>query len=297
MQITITNPRIVRFYREHPNIDFDTINLMFIELIEKNISTTSFSNISTMSETINNHSLYFVLNKMFSTSEIIVQHNFSTSIDTTSSYEENTTATHEMMLLKRMNKNKILLKNTSVERNITTDEINLFLKQLEEQKCNGIYLSHKSGFTSKPNFHIEIYNKYVIVYVHNVQLLCDKIKSAIDIIDNLHDKIKEFNHVMDFSVNKEVLEEINTEYQTFILNKEIVLNAFKENQKKMFSQIEELHFPSLEKYLSSKFSNVIYHSQNVFKCDLCKNFNAHNLKALAAHKRGCCRKNNILKKS
>jgi hypothetical protein len=30
--------------------------------------------------------------------------------------------------------------------------------------------------------------------------------------------------------------------------------------------------------------------KNGHKCELCKNFNANNLKALAAHKRGCMRK-------
>ena len=30
--------------------------------------------------------------------------------------------------------------------------------------------------------------------------------------------------------------------------------------------------------------------KNGHRCDLCKNFNANNLKALAAHKRGCARK-------
>jgi hypothetical protein len=55
------------------------------------------------------------------------------------------------------------------------------------------------------------------------------------------------------------------------------------------SQLEEFQFPSLDKYLSSKFTTPI--PKNGHRCDLCKIFNANNLKALAAHKRGCIRKN------
>ena len=57
----------------------------------------------------------------------------------------------------------------------------------------------------------------------------------------------------------------------------------------MVSQIEEFQFPSLDKYLSSKFTTPI--PKNGHRCDICKIFNANNLKARAAHKRGCIRKN------
>lgn len=59
-------------------------------------------------------------------------------------------------------------------------------------------------------------------------------------------------------------------------------------QKKVLSQIDEIRFPSLDKYLSTKYTNTV--QKPGFKCDMCKAFNANNLKALAAHKRGCARK-------
>lgn len=34
--------------------------------------------------------------------------------------------------------------------------------------------------------------------------------------------------------------------------------------------------------------------KSAFTCDLCKKYAAHNLKALAAHKRGCIRKKQLL---
>jgi len=88
------------------------------------------------------------------------------------------------------------------------------------------------------------------------------------------------------------LEEINKEYQSFITQKELIVNVLKDSQKKIFTQIEDFKFPALDKYLSTKFAATI-HKQG-FKCDLCKIFNANNLKAFAAHKRGCSRKNIVI---
>jgi len=125
----------------------------------------------------------------------------------------------------------------------------------------------------------------------------DKIRSAIDIIDNIALKFREmgFNSegsIFEISINKEIMEEINKEYQMFISQKEKLINVFKESQKRVLNQMEELKFPELDKFLSTKFS--IPTTKHGFKCDLCKKFNANNLKALAAHKRGCNRKNNGL---
>jgi hypothetical protein len=119
----------------------------------------------------------------------------------------------------------------------------------------------------------------------------DKIKSAIDIIDILSSKLKDFNYdnQSEYAIEKDVLEEVNKEYLVFVSNKEAITNTMKESQKKLFHQLDEFKFPILEKYLCTKFSNNS--QKQTFKCDVCKLFNANNLKALAAHKRGCNRKN------
>jgi hypothetical protein len=77
----------------------------------------------------------------------------------------------------------------------------------------------------------------------------------------------------------------------FIAQKTAVIDVFKESQKKVLAQIDEIRFPCLDRYLSTKYSAPIVKSG--LKCDLCKSYNANNLKALAAHKRGCSRKHNV----
>jgi hypothetical protein len=237
-----------------------------------------------------------LLNKLFSTAEVVNLNKsqftsaiFSRTMSSSSSSLDN--ANVSSFLLKRPNKGKVLIQNIDIDRNVNMDEIKDFIQTLEDNNCNGIFLSQHSGFLNKPNFHIETHNKSVVVYVHNVEYCADKIKTAIDIIYHLYVKLRDFNGENDYeiTIEKEILEDINKEYQAFILQKEGIMNVLKESQKKVFSQIEEFKFPALDKYLSTKFAAPI-HKQG-FKCDLCKVFNANNLKALAAHKRGCTRKN------
>ena len=197
-------------------------------------------------------------------------------------------------IMKRFKKGKILIQSSTKEDNINESEITQFIKLSEQNLCNGIFISQNSGFVSKPNYHIDINNRLIHVYIHNGDFCPEKIKSAVDIIDNLYNKLNEFNTTSDhkISIEKELLDEINKEYQAFIQQKDNITNTLKETQKTILSQIEDFKFPSLEKYLSTKFSPIIY-KQGV-KCDICKIFNANNLKALAAHKRGCTRKNIIV---
>jgi len=197
-------------------------------------------------------------------------------------------------MMKRFKKAKIIIQSSIHEDNVNEDEIAQFNKISEQNMCNGIFISQNSGFVSKSNYHIEINNRLISVYIHNGEFDPNKIKAAVNIIDHLYNKLNEFNNTSDFkiTIEKEMLDEINKEYQSFIQQKDTIITAVKESHKNILSQIDDFKFPCLEKYLSTKFSPIIY--KQGFKCDICKLFNANNLKALAAHKRGCTRKNLVV---
>jgi hypothetical protein len=261
------------------------------------------------SQNIHESNIYILLNKIYSNGDISIVHCptlmfsrtlFKTSCDNNfqrnhedQQYgnEECILNTNELYIIKRPNKYNILVKNRDIKINILNEEVNDFIQLMEENNCHGVFLSQNSGFSLKPDFHIEIYNKLIIVYVHNVNYDENKIKMAINIIDNLAIKLRELQSkesIYEVIIDKDTLEEINKEYQMFVQQKDILINIFKENQKQFFLQMEEFKFPELNKYLSTKFS--IPMNKQGFKCDLCKKFNGNNLKALAAHKRGCMRK-------
>lgn len=224
-----------------------------------------------------NRQLSAVLNKMFKSAEIIIQPSAMNA---------------GSILLKRMRKPNIIFENKEYTENISVDEVNTFNAMIEDTASNGIFISQNSGISSKQNFQIDVVNNFIVVFLHNVGYNPDIIASAVDIIDNLSNKFRIFKDTYkndDFSVQKEVLDTINSEFQLFLTQKNAVVELLKENQKKVLIQFEEIRFPGLDKFLSTKYSAPV--QKTGLKCDLCKAFNANNLKALAAHKRGCNRKN------
>ena len=195
-----------------------------------------------------------------------------------------------LILLKRQRKSNILIDNKDTEENVNAEEVQTFLTSIDEQNCNGIFISQKSGISGKKNYQIEMHNNNIIVFIHHGEYNQAKIETAVDIIDQLSSKMRQYKHQTeeDCIIPKEMLDTINNEYQLFLSQKTAVVDVFKESQKKVLAQIDEIRFPTLDKYLATKYSAPI--QKPGLKCDLCKSFSANNLKALAAHKRGCIRK-------
>jgi len=204
----------------------------------------------------------------------------------------------QSVLMKRFRKPTTFFQLVSQDENVNSEQITDMLACLSEQNCNGILLSNHSGFSGKKDFHIDIHNNNIIVYIHNFAKNEDKLQMAIHIVDGFISRMNEVSNVNTTGVHitQDLLEKINNEYQLFISQKTAVVDLLKENQKKVINQMDEIKFPCLDKYLSTKFSAPV--ATCGLKCDVCKNYSANNLKALAAHKRGCLRKHpNFNKKS
>ena len=195
-----------------------------------------------------------------------------------------------MCVLSRETKPVIAIQHIDhTDRNITVDEIKSFLSCVQQKGTHGILVSQYTGITSKPNLYIEIHNTRVVVYLHNLEFSPEKLQTAIEIVDTVSTKLAEFNVAVDqkYAIPKETLDEMNREYQAFILQKETILNTLKDSQKKLMGQIEEIQFSTLDKYLSTRYSST---KKQGYLCNLCHAFTVSTLKGLAAHKRGCTRK-------
>ena len=83
---------------------------------------------------------------------------------------------------------------------------------------------------------------------------------------------------------------LNIDLELFNLDikdgKEISIKPKKidQNTKNIIKEIGKLDFPSISTILNAKFSQS---EQLTYICDICNNFSGKNLRALAAHKRGC----------
>ena len=201
------------------------------------------------------HMMEQVLNKMFPCDEVI---NSSSSLKNAGDF-----------IVKREGKVPLLIENKNYELSVQKEGVEKFLRDIRVQKCNGIFLSQFSGIQYKPNYFIEIEDNCVLVYLHNVDYSEEKIRTAVDIIDNLSGRLFELSmegNMDGIPIRKDVLDKINAEYCNFINQKELLQNSLKDFQKSFTTQIDGLKMPDLAEYLNGKYASL--HNQK-WVCDIC----------------------------
>ena len=192
--------------------------------------------------------------------------------------------TGDIMLI-RKNKPTILIENKNWSKTVVQEEVKKFIRDAEIQNCCGLFLSQNNGIAHKENFEININNGNVLLYVHEVNNDAEKIKMAIDIIDNFKIKLDEINlsDGNEITIDKDVLDDINKEYQSFIIQKIAQIKTIKDYSSKMLKQIDDIQFPNLEKFLATRYA---FSSTTCISCDVC-GFIAKNQSSMSAHRRGC----------
>ena len=194
------------------------------------------------------------------------------------------------IMLVRNNKPKILVENKDWRRPVIQEEVKKFMRDIELQKCCGLFLSQNTTITTKDNFEINVHDGNVLVYVHCANNDPEKIKIALDIIDAFYSSLKlledESCSEQDMNtISKEVTDHINAEYQNFLSKKNKTIKMAKEFIQTLVKQIEEFTIPSLETYLLSKYSV----SSSKYVCEFC-GFMGKNQQSKSAHMRGCTKK-------
>jgi len=190
-------------------------------------------------------------------------------------------------ILERNGRKKIIFENKEYNTNVPDSEITKFIRDIELNKTNGVFLSQTSGIANKKNLEIDIHDGNIIIFLHNVDYNIDMIRSSIEMIDIIENALKlNSNEDCSEKISKNKLEEIRAEYLFFINQKKLILETSKEYNKKITEQIERLEMSNISKLLSKNFSDL---DLAEFKCEFCtKSFK--NKRALASHYKGCDRK-------
>ena len=244
---------------------------------EMNSFLNKYKNNSNIKGNISETELYYVLQKLMPSDEIIRCGSEVATCD---------------FKVNRCDPNKptILFENKNYTGTVDTEEVKKFERDVQLQKKHGIFLSQNSPITFKSEFHIDIINGLILVYVPNAEYDPNKIKVAIDIVDKLS------IHVMDLvcKSNKETKEEhqiinntdltaIIKEFSEFGAKKMDAIETLKNMSKQMLDKLEEMQMPNLNKYLMGTGQ---YKSDKLV-CQFCGVFNGKNKSSLAAHMRNC----------
>lgn len=188
--------------------------------------------------------------------------------------------------LVRLGRSDILFENKNYTNNVKTEEVKKFQDDMKKHEQNGIMLSQTAGITNKRDYEIEIVNNKVLIYLHNVNYNSEKIKLAVDVIDNISDTLKIVENKDDnVIINKDILKEINLEYANFIKMRENLISFVRDNNNELIIKLKNLQFPRLEHIFVKRIEPVI--KEVSYSCKTCKQFTCISRKELSDHKKNC----------
>ncbi len=195
------------------------------------------------------------------------------------------------IILIRNGKPKILIENKDHDScNVPKQDVEKFIRDCDIQKCCGIMLAQNRGIANKRNFEIQINNGNVLLYVHEVNFDVDKIKTSIEIVEQFKFKLDEINVNNDNSyfIELDTLEEINNEFNSYILQKHALLKLIRDFNEKMSSSVNALKMPCIEKFLSNNFATSSAQGDKI--CTYCEKYIP---KSMSSHHRYCTSKKDI----
>lgn len=202
----------------------------------------------------------------------------------------------------RMNKPTILFENKEYTRNIHKDEVHKFIRDIQERSCNGVFISNRSGITSKEHFEINIIQNHVVVYIHYADYSSEYISVAVRIIDELSPRILDLSnqnqHTDSIIMDKNVLNILSKEYSSFIQQKIKLIDSQKLFLKNIIQDMENLQFPGLHSFLNinnllttvTDNVNTLNNNTSELTCKFCSR-KFESIRGLRIHEKKCPSKN------
>lgn len=179
----------------------------------------------------------------------------------------------------------ILFENKDYTSSVTTEQVEKFERDLKIQRCHGIFVSQNSPIVYKENFHIDIIDNLIHLYIPNAGYDIEKIKLAINVVDSLSEKLNLAHSNSDegFEISMTQFENLKNEYCEFANKKSDMLDLIRSITKQLTDKLDAIEIPVLKKMTvgdtETKNLGII--------CSLCNKFNAKNKASLGAHMKHC----------
>lgn len=294
--ITITDPAILSYYQENPEIDIVTMNNIFIDILRTMPSQSINGNRHQFQEKLTNE-LSIFLNKykhtltIYEPSSLKQNTEFYYILQRVIGSDELISLSNDVAIVNRMDttKKSILFENKDSVHVVSTEEVRKFERDVQAQKKHGIFISQKTWITFKTDFQIDIINGFIHLYISEANYDTTKLRTAIDIVDSLSSKLDAIANASGttektYSFNKEDLDELAEDYRIFGLQKSSIVDMAKQMNKQLIERLEEFQLPKIKKLLI-KLGNIENDAE--FKCQHCNIGGWKNKASLAAHARSC----------
>jgi hypothetical protein len=196
--------------------------------------------------------------------------------------------------LLRLDKSNILIENKDYLTCIKKDDIDKFIRDITNNKTHGIFISQNCGIPYKNNYEINmINNKYIVLYLHNMEYDINKLRTCVNIIDMLNLRLCDSNNSNCIKISADDITIINNEMEE--LNKTIhnLLSHTKESYKKSLDMLDKLRMDKLQSVLGI-YMKGMSNDKSILKCEICKKFTTDKNMSLVAHMRSCKKKYNII---
>lgn len=232
-----------------------------------------YNNNSSSKGNVSEAELYYMLQSLLPSDEIVKVNSETASCD---------------LKVNRMDKSKptILFENKDYTRSVPTEEVKKFERDIRLQKAHGVFVSQKSPITFKSNFQIDVIGGLIHIYVPNAGHDANKIKIAIDIIDNLSSKLETIETLKgeELTLSKEEIDNITEDYRFFVAQKMQMIDTIKAVTKQLVDKMDDFQLPAIKK-ITTKLGVV--ENDNEFKCSFCSSWSGKNKASLGAHVRNC----------
>jgi hypothetical protein len=252
------------------------------QLIQEKLTTelneflNKYKNNSSLKGGVSENELYFMIQSIMPSDEIVKVSSETASCD---------------FKVNRKNKDKptILFENKDYNKNVATDEVTKFERDIQIQKMHGIFISQKTPITFKDSFQIDIINSLIHVYIPKCQYDTEKLKIAVDIIDNLSAKLNIINNTNEvdddhiYPTTKTDIDDLANEYRNFAVQKVAILEMVRVFNKQLLDKLEDIQLPKIKNILV-KFGLI--ENENL-KCPHCNVYEGKNKASLSAHLRNC----------
>jgi hypothetical protein len=264
---TNTNLTQIKDSVSHQNVTQSKLSLDINDFLGKYKNNSQFK--GAVAET----DLYYMLQSIMPTDEIIKVSGSTATCD---------------FKVNRQNKQKscILFESKDYTQSVPSDEVSKFERDVQMQKHHGIMVSQRSPITYKNPFQIDIINGLIHIYIPSADYNTEKVKIAIDIIDNLDMRLKNLESVSDdgfVKISKTDSDDIAEEYRQFGFQKSQMLDTIKSINKQLVDKLDEIQLPKIKQFLV-KTGNI--ENDNGFKCTFCR-WSGKNKASLGAHVRNC----------